>query len=311
MQRIQSLVLVVALVEGSFGTAFYQHQSLPSVWTPQRYQSTERSHARVGCSISETSDANESSVPISPQGDSSDSSSSSSSSSPSPSQLQFGGVLDAQTNPLPASSEDEVRQFFANADYRNLLITAGGARESSSVDMDVPLLELWTSKCQIQGTALPVETDEVFRVQTGGLKFPGLFVQASVILGIKFLNEDPSQLKYEVSAVRDNTEVSGLAPVVWVFDKLVGSSDENENANLSCTTISYEMNEQDQTVIFKTTSSLVITVQFPSVLLKILPTNKEKAEAQGGKAVVKALQKDVTASIEAYEQAYLSFLETS
>lgn len=224
------------------------------------------------------------------------------------SMLKFGGALEAQTSPLPAPSKEQVLEFFTDPSHRNLFFTAGGAREVTPFTMDSETLDQWTAKCQTQESAVPDASDEVFSVQTAGIHFPGIHVQASAVLGVKFVEEP--QLSYEVSMVRDSVSVTGLPPIVWVFNKLIGGSDENKASNLSLTTIFFEFDPNNETVIFKTESSLTIMVKFPSVLLKILPTNKEKAEEQGGKSAVKTLEKDVHSSIEAYEKAYLDFLET-
>ena len=73
----------------------------------------------------------------------------------------------------------------------------------------------------------------------------------------------------------------------------------------SLTTVSARENKDKGTIVFATNSLLSIGVTFPKLLLKILPGDKATIEERGGKAVLKTLDRDVTKSIQAFEQAYL------
>ena len=51
-------------------------------------------------------------------------------------------------------------------------------------------------------------------------------------------------------------------------------------------------------------TSLDIAVQFPKILLKILPVSKEKAEEQGSNSILKTLDKDTGASLKRIEEYF-------
>ena len=91
---------------------------------------------------------------------------------------------------------------------------------------------------------------------------------------------------------------------------VIGRGDEEgDNTSSSSLSItSYNRTDDGQTTI-TAKSSIVIKVSFPAVLLKILPTNKEKAEETAGNAIRKTIEKDVDASMISFEKAYMKFAE--
>lgn len=219
-------------------------------------------------------------------------------------QLRFVGRISTISSALPYNSRDEVVSFFKCPANRNLFITAGGKRECKMIPMTLELLQRWTNICQQEGKLLPDETDEVFTVKTGGVHFPGLTLETSATMGIK-LNEEALGPIYEVTLIGDERKVKGLPPVVYLFNKLTGGgSGSGTSNNLSTTKIFCDFGQEEASVIFKTNTTLIITVRFPSILMKILPSNKEKAEEQGSQAITKAVSKDVEASMVAFEEAY-------
>ncbi len=223
---------------------------------------------------------------------------------PPKSELKFVGKINQVSNPLPYTSRDDVVAFFTCPQNRNMFITAGGKRECKMIPMNPEILEQWTRISHQEGGSVPEPHDEVFTVRTGGVKFPGLTLETSATMGIKFIEEDIGP-KYEVTLIGDERKVTGLPPVVYLFNRLTGGGGENGTSNsLSTTYILCDFSQEDSKVIFKTDTILTVTIRFPSILLKILPTNKEKAEEQGSQAITKAVAKDVAASMTAYEEAY-------
>jgi len=222
-------------------------------------------------------------------------------------ELKFVAQINTESSALPYTSKDDVISFFKSSQNRNMFITAGGKRECQRQSLTPEILRDWTEICRKEGMAPPDETDEVFVVKTGGVQFPGLTLEASAIMGVK-LTEDGTDPKYVVTMIGDERKAKGLPPVVYIFNKLTGGGSKNgSSANLSFTDIVCEFIDGDEPkVVFKTDTRFVITVKFPAFLMKILPTNKEKAEEQGSQAIKKAVSKDVEASMLAYEEAYLN-----
>lgn len=217
-----------------------------------------------------------------------------------------GGAI-VSTGSLPFISEDFLATFLQDTANRNLLASAGGKRSLEEVKLTSDILKTWQNASRELGAQAPDMGDSVIKVRTGGISFPGLQLESTAFIGIKGDVSNENQL-YEFVLIQDENEVKGLPPVVWIFNKLTGS-DGNEKGNgnnqstssitvLSCKKI----NESE--VVFTTTSRLVVNVKFPAFLLKILPTNKEKAEENGAKSINKMLEKDVNLAVRAFEKAY-------
>lgn len=220
-------------------------------------------------------------------------------------ELKFGAEINTKSNPLSYDSKEEVISFFKNPQNRNLFITAGGKRDYQTMSMTSDILRDWTKQCEHMGTALPDENDEVFTVKTGGVQFPGLKLETSAIMGIKLIEKDGG-LKYQITLIGDDRKVKGLPPVVSVFNKLTGGGSESgSSSNLSTTNIICDFGEEESKVAFKAETFLTVHIKFPAILLKILPTSKEKAEEQGSQSIYNSLSKDVQASMEAFEETYL------
>lgn len=223
--------------------------------------------------------------------------------------LELKGVVEVSSNPLPSLPADKMASFFEATEIRNMLVTAGGKRPCEELSAAGAILQEWKEACSVVGAELPGESDSPLSVKTGGIDFPGLRLESKAKIGAKLISE-PSP-RYEFVLIGDEQTVTGLPPVKWVYNKLTGNDGEKSGSNSSTsslTTISYDETNDGKTVI-KSNASLSISVKFPSILLKIMPTNKEKAEETGGNALCKTLEKDVQASMDAVEKAYLKFVE--
>jgi hypothetical protein len=276
-------LLLAFLAQGGLAFQLHQASRLPRVWSGFPLCMTTKD--RTSESRSEEIDTTE---------------------EQSNSELKFIGEIGTVSSALPYKSKDDVVSFFKCPENRNLFITAGGKRECKMLPMTPELLEEWTTICEQEGKTLPDEMDEIFTVKTGGVHFPGLTLETSATMGIKLTEKEFGPL-YEVAMIGEERKVKGLPPVVYLFNKLTGGGSGNGTSNsISTTDIVCDFGQEDSKVVFKTDTSLVFTVRFPSVLMKILPTNKEKAEEQGSVAITKAVAKDIEASMVAYEEAYRS-----
>ena len=225
--------------------------------------------------------------------------------------LQFRADIQTESSVLPYSTRESVEAFFTCPDNRNLFITAGGKREYEKLeilDTDI-LLASWTRICAQEGNAIPDKSDEIFTVKTGGMSFPGLTLETRATMGIKLVEKE-SGPTYEVTLIGDDRKVKGLPPVVYIFNKLTGGGgggageESGSSDNVSTTKIICEFNPESSNVTFKTSTQFTINIRFPSILMKIIPTSKEKAEEQGSQAITKAVGKDVEQSMAVFEEAY-------
>lgn len=221
--------------------------------------------------------------------------------------LTLDGDALVSTDPLPFVSDEFLASFLQDTSNRNLLASAGGERPIKEIQLTADLLKTWRNACEDLGAQIPDETDSVIKVRTSGINFPGLKLESTAVIGIKEDSSNENQV-YEFVLVGDENKVKGFPPVVWIFNKLTGSegsgkADGNNQSASSLTTLAYKKISESE-VCFTTTSRLVVKVKFPAFLLKILPTNKEKAEESGAKSITKVLEKDVNLAVKAFEKAY-------
>ena len=300
------------------------------------------------------------------------------------------------------SEKEEVERFFASPRHRHLFLTAGGKNKCEKVELTPELLAEWTTRCQSQQehnypdgstgtttatttthfpTRLPDESDEVYAVQTSGMKIPGLTVEVWVTVGIQRLQEHTlppprrgdnetesaedshrgacvtlsgsSQTVYLVTLIGEKRQAKGLRFFTYLYNKMTrgsrrshsagqttssssggesggGGGDPHDSSTLSrteCTTkIGYTfwdhhddpghqpltlLSSSSSYVTFEMSTDFLLTLQFPKVVLRILPTSQEKAQAQGSKAIATAIRKDSQQAMSAFEATYLAAFPTT
>jgi hypothetical protein len=234
--------------------------------------------------------------------------------------LTLQGEITISSNPVLKVSDDELSEFFRTPSNRNLLITGGGERPCSEIEATLDILDDWKRQCLSLSACEPNENDSILSVVSPGIKFPGLKVESVAMVGVKFIDERQAP-RYEFVLLANDQKASGLAPAVWIFNKLTGKNDDDDNDNdgkennskiKSLSTVTYQelVEEEDNggntNIVFQTTSFLSIGIKFPKFLLKILPGDKKTIEERGGKSIIKTLDKDVVQSMKAFESAYLN-----
>mmetsp|Transcript_852 Transcript_852/g.2062 ORF Transcript_852/g.2062 Transcript_852/m.2062 type:complete len:308 (-) Transcript_852:1454-2377(-) len=229
--------------------------------------------------------------------------------------LTLRDEISVSSNELPMSSIDDVSEFFQSNISRDLLVTGGGERPCTEVNVTPETFNDWKGKCSALGACQPDKNDSILSIVTGGIEFPGLKVKSNVLIGAKYVEreekEDRTKFRrypfYEFVLLTSDQSVSGLAPAVWIFNKLTGA-DKNDNDGKSklrsLSTVTYEETENGD-ILFRTDALLSIDVSFPKFLLKILPGDKKTIEEKGSQSITKTLNKDVSQSLKALEKAYL------
>jgi hypothetical protein len=239
--------------------------------------------------------------------------------------LNLKGEISVTSNPLPRTSDEKLVEFFQTAACRNLLVSGGGERPCSEVEMTPELLDDWRSRCVSLGARRPDERDSILAVVSRGIQFPGLHVRSVATVGVKYVDErddrgrdgdvgrpgrsDRRTPRHEFVLLKNDSTASGLPPAVWIYNKLTGADKNRDNSSFkSLSTVTYEA--KDDSVVFKTKAFLSIGLTFPKFLLRILPGDKSVIEEKAGKSVQNTLDKDVVQSMQAYEEAYLSTLKS-
>ncbi len=243
--------------------------------------------------------------------------------------LNFKGKESFTSDPVPLKSNSALHSFFERNDLLVMLLAGtGNADEPPTVlskAESISFQEQWTAQARIVGAKDPdpENGDLVCRVLTGEIKFPGLNVKSEAIIGTKLIkgSEDTDGPIYELVFITDQRKAKGPKLLVWIFNKLTGQNDSNDEdgkendeeepaARVSSLSKFYpkilkdDDSGKEPLVVFNIDSSLEIAIKFPSMLLKILPVSKEKAEEQGSASVAKTLAKDTGAALKTIVDSY-------
>lgn len=219
-----------------------------------------------------------------------------------------------KSEPAPASSTEAMQEFFQDSSSRDCLISAGNTRETHPVPTTNKLLERWKVRAFALGAEEPSASDEIISVNTGGIKFPGITIQTTSLMGTKLLlpTKKTKCPSYEFILIQDEREVVGLRPIVWVYNQLVGGKDkEKETAPMCMSRITACPSSDNKNVTFQIDTFLEIRISFPAILLKILPVSKEKVEARGVKAIQRMLKKDIDVSLTKIRELYIAALQST
>ena len=224
--------------------------------------------------------------------------------------LVFRGDLNLSSEPLPKSTaKADVASFLLRPEIRNSLLSSGGTRPVEEVPRNPELDELWIKFCNKEYGAQhkPQPGDSILACDTV-IKFPGLKMVNRVFNGVKCsVDPDSGIPTYSFFLIGERQSVTGLPPVVFVFNKLTGADkkgDSLEPSGVAKSTLSVKENT-DGNMVFNFVADIQIKIEFPALLLKILPTTKEKAEAQGSKSILKAIYKAVDDSTKSLYDAFI------
>ncbi len=235
--------------------------------------------------------------------------------------LHLTGKEILQSDPVPLRSS--LKSFLEQDEIKTMLLAgnSGGDEppQALSKSVSISYKDEWTKQARIVGAQDPdpENGDVVCKVNTSGLKLPGIVVKSVAFIGTKVITDtgDDSALPiYEFVFIRDQRFAEGNKFIVWVFDKLTGkkSDDEEEPKILSLSRFyakTLQNANNEPSVVFTIDAFLDIAVEFPSTLLKILPVSKEKAEEQGSTAIAKTLTNDTGAAVRKIASSYGLFSE--
>mmetsp|Transcript_13535 Transcript_13535/g.20539 ORF Transcript_13535/g.20539 Transcript_13535/m.20539 type:complete len:347 (-) Transcript_13535:302-1342(-) len=240
--------------------------------------------------------------------------------------LHFRGEKTYKSEPVPLihANPHDFSSFFSDNEVRSLILN--GDREDSieilpQSEVSDKIFDLWIKQSQIVGGLHPsLNDDVVFRVNTGTINFSGLKIKSNSLIGVKYLEEsdesnDTIKPEYQLVFIKDSPIVKGPRVLVWIYNQLTGSNKptkdgtEKEQTVRAFSRFSYEATPDGKSFVFSVQSKLEVIVEFPSLLLKIMPVSKEKAEEQGSASVLKAMGKDIEAVLPKVRKYYLKTFE--
>jgi hypothetical protein len=223
--------------------------------------------------------------------------------------LNLVGFASFESDPAPLATPEKVLEFFQLDLNRNCLVNGGNNKACIATSPSPELLQLWREKAALNGGAEPNENDVLLQVNTGGMNMPGITIASVAVIGCKLLSDSNSFPVFEFVLVDDEQQVEGAKPIVWIFNQLTGASKKGGEAKkgdgpLSITRVSAKLSSDHEGIVFFSEGYIKISVKFPSVLLKILPVSKEKAEEQGSTAIQKVIEKDGQAGLFAFRDSF-------
>ena len=233
-------------------------------------------------------------------------------SAPKTESLNFRGDLTISSDPLPkGTTKADVASFMSKIETRNLLLSSAGTRPVEEVSASSELKELWLQCCNEEyGAEHKPEPDDCILACDTIIQFPGLKMINRVYNGVKCATDADSGIpSYSFFLIGENRTVSGLPPVVFLFNKLTGAAKKGDSLKptaVAKSTCSVKEN-QDGDMFFNFDASIHIKVKFPALLLKLLPASKEKVEDQGSASLAKTIRKEIDGST---KSLYSSFMAT-
>jgi hypothetical protein len=251
--------------------------------------------------------------------------------------LHFKGKETFRSDPVRLNSTTAIQSFFQQEadELRKMLLSGSGNNAAKILSQPecISMKQEWAERARNVGGKAPdlEQGDVVCRVNTGGMNFVGLEVKSEAMIGTKLVFPDARDVEstsaendvfispeYQLTFIKDIQKIKGPMLLVWIFNRLTGqdgkqSGNEDGKKEQAVTSFSRFFAEQsgESEATFVLETSLDIAINFPSMLLKILPVSKEKAEEQGSASVTKTLVKDTAASLERIAKYYVNVQKAS
>jgi hypothetical protein len=242
-------------------------------------------------------------------------------------ELVFNGDCTLVSDPLPRDvTKEELIDFLHKKESRNYFFSAGETRAIDELELTAEFKRMWQDECnklllldKTEGEFM-MPNDDVDSVIgcEAKINFPGLLLTSTTLSGVKKINEDGHDdgrrefPEYHVLGIAEQQRVEGPSPVVWLYRQLTGLNKKEKGkfyppSASARSTISIVDTTKDGGggYAFCLDVKLKIVTMVPDVLVKILPTSKEKMEEQGGAAVSKTVSKDMEASMKHVHKVFV------
>jgi hypothetical protein len=225
--------------------------------------------------------------------------------------LKFGKELTFTSKPLSDAKIEDVVEFFKRKECLDLILGAGGSRPVKEITATPQLKKLWLEACdQFESVSPPEDGDRMLSTDTV-LQLPGITLTTTGINGVKLLKDGKGLPMYETVLIADRRTAKGPAPIVWIYNQLTGDDKvkDGEYSPPQARVMSRSsITEKNGKCTFNVFVDFRIVVEFPAILVRILPTSKDKMEEQGTNSISKGIAKDVEISIDSLPKAFQRWL---
>jgi len=126
--------------------------------------------------------------------------------------------------------------------------------------------------------------------------------------------------EYQFLLLAEDFEADGPPPLVWIFNQLTGRGNKkslqpelpNDPHTIhtylrvwASDAKSYKGDIKADRIVFKASCRAEININFPSILLQILPVPKEIIEKQGNKALLQSMERDIVPGVNEFREAFI------
>jgi hypothetical protein len=222
--------------------------------------------------------------------------------------LTFLANFTADSNPVPAASPEKVLKYFQNPKH----LSFGASMPSSRVNPTPELVEQWTRACHAMGANPPnLEKDMILSVRTGGISIPGLAIEWSAYIGATLILQPDTRLPaFEFVLIKDENSARGVRPLMWVYEKVMGSKNGGEAGSKSTretlflSRIAMKPTQEKGEFVFNCEGSMEIKCEVPNVMLKATRVNKAKSETRMSKLIGNQIEKDMEKAMKYWQETY-------
>jgi hypothetical protein len=228
--------------------------------------------------------------------------------------LTFTANFDVTSDKLPSDSYHDAYAFFMTKQFRNHLLSSGGKSFIQEVEVDDTLQQMWEEASETWSgieTSPNLENGDCVVASETSLDFPSLKLLNTVYSGVKCLIDINGKPYYTCVSIADKRTPVGPAPVVWLYNKLTGSNTTTEYSppgGRAKSVITIDEINDGHAIRFQ--AEVQIIVEFPKLLMKLLPASKEKLEHDGSVSVYKSLNKQIQHGIESIVDNFQLWKET-
>lgn len=230
--------------------------------------------------------------------------------------LTFTANFDVKSDKLPTESSSEAYEFCVGKQCTNHFLSAGGKSIIQEVELDNTLKTLWGKAAEdwsgIETLPNPENGDCVVSTETS-INFPSLKLLSTVYSGKKLLRDANGNPYNTFVGIADKRTPVGPAPIVWIYNKLTGGgNNETEYSPPSGRAQSnLTVDETNDEYAIRFQATIQIIVEFPYILMKLLPASKEKLEEDGSASVYKSLDKDIQRTVASVGDVFRLWKETN
>jgi hypothetical protein len=258
--------------------------------------------------------------------------------------LRFKAAFNHTSEPVPLSQiqkpyqiKNLLIQFFELEENRDHLLKGSGTIDvykpnDKVVSFDFQaLMRRWKLESSYFGKDIaPSEYDVRFLDLIVQTKFLVFVVFVNTIIGFKLIytpledeheeGKSDWEPEYEFLLLAEDFRADGPPPLLFIFNQLTGKGAEPTPYKLlndihlhhAYLKVNARLHIDDasgkESITFQSASRAEITVQFPSILLKIIPVPTEMIERKGSLALQESMKKDVVSGMSNFRRAFVKWM---